>query len=164
MAEWRGWLAKPDVTDLLLIVTTILTVVLLVLGALYWPRITTTTTELSESSRIQGCRSQSGAMVTEARTEFDVARATRDTASTYLLALIAEALSDVASGDREHLLALVDEVEASRQETIDAEDAVVAATAELRAQQDRHAEAIRLSITDPSAFLAACRDFSVNGS
>lgn len=160
---WRARLANPKVTDLLALVTALVTAVLLVLAVLYWPRITTTTIDLSRSTQIQGCRSQSNAMVTAARTEFDVARAMRDTEATRLSLLIAEGLVDIAIGDTDHLRELIPAIEDARRAVATAEDEVVEATAVLRSEQDRHADATQLSITDLDAYLRACRDFAPNG-
>lgn len=136
-------------------------VVLVTLGlaAIYFPQFASKTNDLSTSTRIQGCRTQSNAMVTAARTEFDVARAQRDTAATHLNLLIANGLVDVAKNDDDALAALLPEIIAATDEVDGAEEAVVAATAVLRDENARHQRSTQLSIENPEKYLRDCQAF-----
>lgn len=137
--------------------------VTLALAAIYFPQFASRTNDLSQSTRIQGCRSQSNAQVTNARTEFDVARANRDTAATRLNLLIAEGLVDVARSDEVALAELLPNIESARTAVSNAEGDVVSATRALRAAQEEHQIRTDQSISNPRQYLIDCRNFAPNG-
>lgn len=149
-------LDSPKVTTLIAWLTAIVTVTILVIAVLYWPQVLGRTGELQRNSDLAACRSQANVAVTQARTEFDVARADRDTAHTHLNLLVNEGLVAAVTGDDATFDRVVDELVAARAEVTEAEDRVVERTADLRAAGDRYRELVALSREDPAAFLEQC--------
>lgn len=116
-----------------------------------------TTGKVVEAADIQGCRSQANASVTEARTEFDVARATRDTAATHLTVLTNEGLVAGVTGDDETFERILGELNAVRVEVTEAEAVVVDATEHLREVAAVYKERVIQSREDPDTFLRECQ-------
>lgn len=118
----------------------------------------------AKSDEVSGCRSQSAARVTDARTTFDIARSKRDTEATHLDDLIAQGLEAVAAGDEDRLMSVRGRIAAARERLATAEQVVVDSTTALEAENARHTKAVELSTEDPGAFRALCRnDFRPGG-
>lgn len=150
-------MADPKITDLLGILTAILTVAIVVMAVLYWPTLSTRTTEIRDSADLQSCRAQANAAVTEARTEFDVARATRDTAATHLTVLTNEGLVAGVTGDDVTFERILGSLNDARAEVTQAETIVVDATEHLREVSANYKAQVIKSREDPKRFLAECR-------
>lgn len=149
-------MADPKITDLLGILTAILTVCIVVMAVLYWPTLSTRTTEIRDSADLASCRAQANAAVTEARTEFDVARATRDTAATHLTVLTNEGLVAGVTGDDATFERILGSLNAARAEVTTAEAVVVDATEHLREVSAAYKAKVIESREDPKTFLAEC--------
>lgn len=152
-------LAHPGVTTAIAWATAFVTIAFLVLGVLYWPRIAEGQTTQLETQQVQGCRSASNSLVTAARTDFDVARAARDTEATHLNLLIAQALESVAVRDGT-LPTVVAQIREQRELVRRAEVVVVDATRDLREAQVEHERRTLLSLEHPSDFLSECHTFA----
>lgn len=152
-------LAHPGVTTAIAWATAIVTVAFLILGILYWPRIADGQNTQLQTQQVLGCRSASNSVVTAARTDFDVARAARDTEATHLNLLIAEALESVALRDGT-LPKVVAQIREQRELVRRAEVGVVDATSLLRAAQDEHERLTLLSLEHPDDFLSQCETFA----
>lgn len=153
----RARLADPKVTDLLGILTMVLTAIVLILAVLYGPDLLSRTDEIRRTADLAACRSQAASAVTEARTEFDVARSERDTVATHLTVLTNEGLASAVTGDDEGFAAVLGKVPHVRQELLDAEARVIQTTRDLRDASARYTEQLITSRTNPAGFLAACR-------
>lgn len=116
-----------------------------------------TTQKVIEAADLQGCRSQANTKVTEARTEFDVARSERDTAATHLTVLTNEGLVAAVTGDDVTFERVLADVVDARAAVVRAEQVVVAATGHLRDVSASYAAAVVQSREDPGAFLAECK-------
>lgn len=143
-------LAHPRWTTAIAWATAALMLFMLVLAAMYWPRITSSTDTTEQLSQVQGCRSASNSIVTAYRTDFDVARASRDTEATHLSLLIAEALESVANRDG-RLAVITPQIADQRERVRKAEVVVVEATRQLGAAQDQHDQRTLLSLEDVDA-------------
>lgn len=133
-------------------------VVLIALGTPAVISTSNTTDEVRRNGDITGCRSELNAGVTEARTEFDVARSERDTATTELNLLTNAGLQAAVTDDDDGLAEIASQLTAARAEVTAAEAVVVAATAHLREVSADFADAISLSRDDPAAFLEMCEE------
>lgn len=153
-------LSHPGVTTAIGWATAVVTAGILVLAVLYWPRIIDGQSSQLTASQVQGCRSSSNSLVTAARTDFDVARATRDTEATHLNLLIAQALVDVGERDRAGLEAQLAAITDAQEQVRKAEVVVIDATRALRRAQDEHERRTLLSLEDPTAYLAECEHFA----
>ena len=153
----RERLQDPRLTDVLGVLTAVLAVTILVIVAVYVPGLAGRTAEIRRTADLAACRSQAAAEVTEARTRFDVARADRDTVATHLTAATNEGLAAAVAGDTAALDRLLDLVPSIRQDLIDAELLVVAATDELREASDLYRVRVIESREDPDRFLRECR-------
>lgn len=149
-------LDSPKVTTLIAWLTAIVTVTILVIAVLYWPQVLGRTGDIQRNSDLAACRSQANVAVTQARTEFDVARADRDTAATHLNLLVNEGLVAAVTGDDATFDRVVDELVAARAEVMAAENRVVDRTEDLRDAGNRYQALVALSREDPSAFLDWC--------
>ena len=135
------------------------TFAVLILAALTYPRVVGVDSGVEaqlEANEIAGCRSQSSARVTDARTAFDVARATRDTEATHLSLLIAEGLVAAVTDDEPTLIRVLGEIGPARERVATAEQRVVKATEHLNDTNTRHKERVQLSIDDPDGFRDLC--------
>jgi hypothetical protein len=151
-------LDSPKVTTLIAWMTAVVTVAILVIAVMYWPQVLGRTNEIQQNSDLAACRSQANATVTDARTEFDVARATRDTAATHLTVLTNEGLVAAVTNDDATFARVLGELPAARQAVTDAEQVVVDRTANLRDVTARYHDLVVLSRQDPAAFLRHCRE------
>lgn len=147
-------------TDRRITIVLALSAILVVLVGIGTPAVITTsntTQQVVRSAELNACRSQAAAKVTEARTEFDVARADRDTVASHLTAATNEGLAAAVTGDDTTFASILEEVPVIRAELIAAEEQVVATTRALRAASDLYRVQVIQSREDPDVFLRQCK-------
>lgn len=153
-------LGSERLTAVMAWITVALVAATVLLAAIYGPNILNSTNAVKDGTDLQGCRSQANAMVTEARTEFDVARAERDTAATHLTVLTNEGLVAGVTGDDATFERVLGDLNAARAEVLTAEASVVEATQHLRNVSATYKAKVVQSRENPDAFLRQCRQAS----
>lgn len=144
----------------LLLILTGAVVPLVLIGTLFTISTTNTAGEVVQGNEVTGCRSEFNSRVTDARTEFDVARSERDTAATELNLLTNSGLQAAVSGDDATLAEVFANLPAARALVDEREQAVVEATIHLHEVSDAYVEAVQLSRANSTAFLAQCEESS----
>lgn len=150
-------LKSPHLTTWLGIATMVVVIITFALAALYGPDILNSTTAVEEGTNLTGCRSSYSAVVTDKRTEFDIARSHRDNAASEVNLVLLELAQAALFGDDAKVAELEGTLPGLRQAVRTANDMVLEADAALIAANDDYQVAVALSRDDPAAFIAACR-------
>lgn len=130
--------------------------VLVILGTPAIINASSTSDEVARSQRLDSCRSSYASRVTDARTDFDVARSERDTAATELGLLTNAGLQAAVEDNDDRLSRVFASLPAARALVEEREKTVAVATKALREAADTYVEQASLARTDPDAFLASC--------
>jgi hypothetical protein len=149
---------KGDRRITILLVLTGAVVPLVLIGTLFTISTTNTAGEVVKGNEVAGCRSEFNSQVTDARTAFDVARAERDTAATELNLLTNAGLQAAVTDDAATLRVVFERLPEARSLVDKRERIVVDATKNLHDVSDAYVVAVKLSRSNPKAFLDKCKE------
>lgn len=131
-------------------------VALLALGTPAVINASSTADEVARNDRLDACRAAYGAAVTDARTEFDIARSARDTAATELDVLTNLGWQAIFTDDGPTGQQVLSELPNARDLVREGEQHVAAATAALSEAATTYVAQVDISRTDPDGFLETC--------
>lgn len=117
---------------------------------------------VDDGNTVQGCRSSYAALVTDARTQFDIARSDRDSVRAEADTLLLQLARAAILGDSERVEELDDLLVPVESKLVTAEEKVDRADAHLIAANDDYQAAIERSNQDRDEFVQECRTDGVS--